>query len=184
LNRDGTLDLVFSGFGESELLICHGTLDLILGGHMETTGQPHDSFVYIYRNGPEGFDPKRTLRLPTSGPHGMRAIEPGSILDQGLEEFYGSEPFQLPATTRARTIAWTADVSSSTWVRAQIRVAGRRNALPQAAWVGRPDGAWFESGDEIPRVGPESGWIQYRLALGARDGLATPPVREVAIRYG
>ncbi len=97
LNNDGWLDLVipqiaydrsiilwgspdgFSIENRQMLLVFHGAyvqaadltgngyLDLLIGGHQPTIGQPHDSFVYVYWNGPEGLREDRRTLLPALG---------------------------------------------------------------------------------------------------------------------
>ena len=42
----------------------NGYVDLIVGGHMPTPGAPHDSFLYIYWNGPHGLHEDRRAMLP------------------------------------------------------------------------------------------------------------------------
>jgi len=42
----------------------NGYLDLIIGSHKPTVGQPHDSFVYIYWNGPDGLREDRRTQIP------------------------------------------------------------------------------------------------------------------------
>jgi hypothetical protein len=43
-----------------------GRLDLIIGGHKPSLEGPHDSFVYIYWNGPEGLREDRRTQLPAN----------------------------------------------------------------------------------------------------------------------
>ena len=49
----------------------NGYLDLIVGGHIPSRETPHDSFVYIYWNGPEGLREDRRLLLPANGINAM-----------------------------------------------------------------------------------------------------------------
>lgn len=101
LNNDGWLDLVVpqiasprslilwggpEGFGldrRQELAAWHvcsvqaadftgnGYLDLVLGGHTPSLVGPHDSFVYIYWNGPEGLSDDRRTQLPANAVNAM-----------------------------------------------------------------------------------------------------------------
>jgi len=137
----------------------------------------------IWWNGPDGFDERRVTRLPTRGPHGMVTPGPGNILDRGPEEFYVSEAFELAADERPIAIRWEADLGPRTWVRAQIRTAGRADGLERAAWRGtglRAADGWLENGSPIDDV-PWGGFVQYRLALGATNSGSTPRIRRVTI---
>ena len=42
----------------------NGYLDLIVGGHEPSIRQPHDSFLYVYWNGPDGLSETRRTLLP------------------------------------------------------------------------------------------------------------------------
>ena len=114
-------------------------VDLAIAYHKVEGRHVGDSAVWW--NGGEGFDAKRVTRLPTRGPHGMTAIEPGNQADRGPDEHYESEPFELPPGTRARRIDWEAEVPATCRVRAQVRAAPTREALGRAAWRGRGGGA-------------------------------------------
>lgn len=65
-----------------------GRLDLILGGHNVTPGVPHDSFVYIYWNGPEGLREDRRSMLPSAGVNSMAIADFNG--DGTLDLFAGS----------------------------------------------------------------------------------------------
>ncbi len=155
-----------------------GRVDLAIAYH-KVEGS-HVGHSAVWWNGEDGFDPHRVTRLPTSGPHGMTAIEPGNQLDRGPEEYYESEPYELPRP--ARTIEWEAEVPSTCWVRAQVRMAPTRERLGETTWSGPTgDTSWFENKDRLPnRAGR---WIQYRLALGARNGCGSPRVTQVRVIY-
>ncbi|MBI2192965.1 MAG: VCBS repeat-containing protein [Planctomycetes bacterium] len=144
----------------------------------------HVGYSAVWWNGPEGFSESRTTRLPTSGPHGMTAVEPGSIMDRGPEEYYESAAWRLPDGTAASSISWKADLPPKTWVRAQVRSAPERENLASAPWQG-PDGpgTWFPRGQAVPPSAMTGPWLQYRLALGARNSAGSPRVYEVAVAY-
>jgi len=160
-----------------------GWIDLAVANHKTFGDHKGDSFVYW--NGPDGFDCQRITRLPTCGVHGMMQVQPGNPRDRGPEEYYISEPFQLPEDARVRQISWEAELGPKTWVRAQLRTSSSREGLTSSPWRG-PGGkdGWFDSGDLTEAVTPEGPWIQYRLALGAANSGCTPRVREVRVKYG
>ena len=65
-----------------------GYLDLIVGGHAASPSGPHDSFVYIYWNGPEGFREDARTLLPAEGVNSMSIADFNN--DGNLDLFVGS----------------------------------------------------------------------------------------------
>jgi len=159
-----------------------GWIDLVVCNHKIVGDHVGESFVFM--NGPDGFDFRPAARLPTIGAHGMLQVQPGNQRDRGPEEYYESEPFELPAGATARRIEWDSEFPPRTWVRAQLRFAKKREELRDAPWRG-PGGSerWFGCGATVE--GPPDGgqWTQYRLALGAVNGGNTPRVHEVRVSY-
>ncbi len=157
-----------------------GWVDLAVANH-KVEGD-HLGFSTVWWNGPAGFSEEQTTHLPTCGPHGMCAVEPGNLLDRGPEEYYISAPFKLPPGHAVREVAWDAYLPPQSWVRLQLRAAPTRRELPQAPWQGpKGEGSWWENYQQVEGV--KGKWVQYRLALGARQCGASPRVREVAIYY-
>ena len=146
-----------------------GWVDLVVANH-KTYGD-HVGESTIWWNGPDGFDERRVTRLPTRGPHGMTTPAPGNVVDRGPEEFYESEPWQVPERTVVAGISWEATLGPKTWVRAQIRTASTRDELAGAAWRDPEDG-------DAP-----GGWVQFRLALGATNSGSTPRITRVEVRF-
>jgi hypothetical protein len=159
-----------------------GWIDLAVANHKPWGN--HQGYSEVWWNGPDGFDARRTTRLPTSGPHGMSSVEPGNALDRGPEETYESSVFKLPDGATAGGISWQAEVPAKTWVKAQLRFAETREALAEADWLG-PAGvsSWFANGDAVEATAFAGYWLQYRLALGAANALSTPRVTSVEVAY-
>ena len=67
MDRCQTLSAERPACARSADLTGNGYPDLILGGHVPSRGLPHDSFVYIYWNGPEGLSEARRCMLPANG---------------------------------------------------------------------------------------------------------------------
>ena len=160
----------------------NGWIDLAIANH-KVEGD-HIGFSAVWWNGPEGFSAERVTRLPTSGPHGMTAISPHSIADRGPEEYYLSAPYELPEGVRVTGIAWVAETPPRTWVKAQLRYGDSEDDLENAAWQG-PDGVatWFERPQDVGALDQSGPWVQYRLALGARNACGTPRVTSVDVHY-
>lgn len=159
-----------------------GWTDLAIAYH-KVNGD-HIGHSAVWWNGPDGFVPGRVTRLPTSGPHGMMAVEPGNIRDRGPAEYYTSRPFKLPAGASATSIAWEAELPPSTWVKAQVRFATSEDDLANAPWL---DPAAAQSGVDGPQAIAGTAyaghWMQYRLALGATNGCGSPRIRQVTVEF-
>lgn len=140
-----------------------GRIDLAVANHKIFGDHTGDSDVWW--NTSEGFLPTRTTKLPTRGPHGMSAIEPGNILTRGPEEHYVSEPFVAPRDLTVSAAEVEAEVPPKCWVKVELRVNG---------------GAWREAKGLTAKKGDR---LEYRLTLGARNSLRTPRVTSVSIRY-
>ncbi|MGC9318259.1 MAG: FG-GAP repeat domain-containing protein [Armatimonadota bacterium] len=67
---------VFHGaYVQAADLTGNGYLDLMIGGHAPSRGQPHDSFVYVYWNGPEGLREERRMLLPSYGVNALAVAD-------------------------------------------------------------------------------------------------------------
>ncbi len=145
-----------------------GFVDLAVANH-KTWGD-HTSDSYVWWNGPDGFNPHRITKLPTEGPHGMTALEPGNILDRGPEEYYISTPHKAEAAGRIKAAKVEAELPPKTWTTLLFRKAATEAALADAPWQ-EADAIDFQAGD----------LLQYRLALGAHNSLRTPRVTAVEV---
>jgi len=138
----------------------------------------------VWWNGPDGFHERNTTSLPTSGPHGMVTPGPGNIMNRCDEEYYISEPYQVPSSQNPSHISWAAQLMPKTWVRAQIRCADSCKQLEISPWLGsNGPGSWFENEGDISNACAGMKWIQYKLALGARNSGGTPRVTSVIIIF-
>ena len=159
-----------------------GHVDLAVAYH-KVEGD-HVGHSAVWWNGPDGFDARRVTRLPTTGPHGMTAVQTGNILDAGPEEYYTSAPYLLPRGSSVTGIEWEAEYGPGTWVHAQIRWADSEEALDRSTWYGfTGENSWYEEPQKVS-VSFTGPWVQYRLALGAANGGSTPRVTEVRIETG
>lgn len=159
-----------------------GWIDLAIANH-KTRGN-HVGESDVWWNGPNGFSDQRVSKLPTLGPHAMIGVPTGSILDRGPEEYFISRPFHLPEGARVEKIAWKAEVPPRTWVRAQLRFAGTKEQLSGSSWQGAGGrDRWLENGQLIANMRQTGRWVQYRLALGAKNGGSSPRVTEVSLSW-
>jgi len=159
-----------------------GYVDLAVAYH-----KVHGSHVGhsgVWWNGPDGFSEKNVTTLPTRGPHGMIWVDPGNVMDRGDEEYYTSCAHKLPEGAKVTSIEWEAELQVKTWVKAQLRSAKTEEALADAPWQG-PDGegSWFEGEQPIGNMKQNGPWVEYRLALGARNSGNTPRISSVSIHY-
>lgn len=147
-----------------------GRVDLAVANH-KVFGD-HKGYSEVWWNTEEGFLPSRTVKLPTCGPHGMSAIEPGNLLTRGPEEYYYSEPYRAESAVTVRTAEVIADCPPKTWVKLLVRSASTKEGLESAQWR-EPVGVNVAKG----------GYLQYRLELGATLSLSTPRVKKVSIGF-
>lgn len=157
-----------------------GWIDLAVANH-KLWGS-HKGYSEIWWNGPNGFKSNPTTRLPTYGPHGITSVEPGNIMNRGPEEYYISVPYKLSHGEFVSKVSWDAEIPDKTWVRLQLRYAPTQDELCQSKWQGKSSNEdWFQNGDSIEKNIKNYGWVQYRLALGAKNALRTPRVSSVRI---
>ena len=159
-----------------------GYIDLAVANH-KVEGD-HVGWSSVWWNGPEGFSEDRITKLPTSGPHGMTSLHPGSILDRGPEEIYVSAPFELPEGGMVTVLSWEARVPDGCRIKGQIRTAPSRETLEDTAWKGPDAGSgWFEKTPAAVRAAAGGRWVQYRLALVSTNSLSTPRVSRVVVEF-
>jgi len=144
----------------------------------------HVGHSAVWWNGPDGFCEKNVTTLPTRGPHGMIWVDPGNVMDRGDEEYYTSCAHKLPDGAKVTCIEWEAELQVKTWIKAQLRFAKTEEELADAAWQG-PDGegSWFEDKQSIDNMKQDGPWVQYRLALGAKNSGNSPRISSVSIHH-
>ncbi|NMA42478.1 MAG: VCBS repeat-containing protein [Oligosphaeraceae bacterium] len=154
-----------------------GYCDLVVANH-KVNGD-HLGFLSVWFNGPDGFDKRNRIDLPTCGPHGISAIEPGNQLTRGSEEYYESVIFEMPERASLQSISWKAEIPGQCWVKARVKCAASKEELATAPWSGP-----LENNSAIPRkIAANGRFMQYQLELGARNSLRSPRVSCVSVRY-
>lgn len=139
----------------------------------------HISESYVFWGGPDGLSEVRKTVLPTVGPHGMSAVDPGNVMDRGNNEYYYSEIYTIPKGMAVKSASWEAEMPSYCWVQMQLRHGESEDALKASPWID----TIVENGQNLSKLGLKSGFIQYRLALGAKCGCGTPRVTSVTIEF-
>lgn len=158
----------------------NGWPDLVVANH-KVWGD-HSGYSEIWWNGPDGFSPEHTTRLPTCGPHGISAVEPGNIADRGPEETFVSAPERREHDAAVVGIRWEAVIPPGAYVRAQVKAAARCEELDDLPWLGPGGGGtWFSCGDDVHSGRIRGQWLQYRLVLGAVNSCGTPRVSAVEV---
>ncbi len=145
-----------------------GYVDLAVANH-KVNGD-HLGFSSVWWNGPDGFDKRNRVDLPTAGPHGMSSVEPGNILTRGPEEFYESEVIRAESEVFSAKAHAEAEIPHKTWVKIYLRSAPDEAGLRKAAWH-KPEEFKCGKGD----------FIQYQLVLGATNSLRSPRITKVVI---
>jgi hypothetical protein len=148
-----------------------GWVDIAVANHKTHGNHPGQSF--IWSGGPEGFSEARRIALPTAGPHGISHLDIGNQYDRGPEEFFVSRGFDLGGDGVLVKSAIVADVPAKTWVGLEVRSAESAAGLDDAVWAS-------VATDDPQRIAVRR-YVQYRLALGAVNSVATPRVTAVEL---
>ena len=107
----------------------------------------------------------------------MTTVDIGNIMDRGDAEYYYSESYKVADGERATRVSWTAENGKKTWVKMQLRCADTEAELENAEWS-EP----FENEADVSNLNL-TGYVQYRLELGAKCGIGTPRVSEVRVTF-
>ncbi len=150
-----------------------GYIDLAVASHKKNGNHVCDS--YIFWGGEDGINENRYTALPTRGPHGMHSVDIGNIMDRTDSEYYTSEAYKTDLN--ATKVSWEATNGKKTWVKIQFRCAETADSLEKAEWSES-----FENGADISSLNL-TGYIQYKLELGAYCGTGTPRVTEVTVEF-
>ena len=155
----------------------NGFLDLIIGGHTPSLQGPHDSFVYVYWNGPAGLHEDRRTQLPANGVnaicvadfdrdgeldlfvsnyHDGRVRDISSFLYWGGEggSFSASRCTYLPTHSASGCVAM--DLNGNGWLDLAVayhKVHGDHVGYSEVWWNG-PQGFSEERVTKLPSEGP------------------------------
>ena len=155
----------------------NGYLDLIVGGHMTSLHGPHDSFAYIYWNGPHGLREDRRTLLPANAINSMavadfnndglldlyvgsysapseRDVDSYIYWNREVRGFSATDRMRLPTHSASGSLA--ADFNENGWVDLAIayhRVESEHKAY-SAVWWNSPDGFDEKNVTRLPTGGP------------------------------
>ena len=155
----------------------NGYLDLIVGGHTPSLEGPHDSFAYIYWNGPDGLREDRRTLLPANAINSMAVADFNNdgLLDLYVGSYHDGRERDIDsyiywnragrgfsATDRTRLFTHSAsgslaaDFNENGWVDLAIgyhRVEAEHKAY-SAVWWNGPDGFDEKRVTLLPTEGP------------------------------
>ena len=155
----------------------NGYLDLIIGAAPPTLAAPHDCFVYIYWNGPEGLDEARRTLLPAKGvlSVGVADFDNDGLLDLFVPSYSDSNSRDLDsyiywnrpgrgfaAADRTRLFTHSAsgciaaDFNGDGWIDLAVanhKVEGDHRGW-SAVWWNGPEGFSAERSTRLPTSGP------------------------------
>ena len=155
----------------------NGYLDLIIGGHAPSRDAPHDSFAYIYWNGPEGLREDRRTLLPANAINAMTIADfnndgmldlfvcsyhDGRVRDIDSYVYWNRAGRGFSAQDRTRLFTHSAsgcvaaDFNENGWVDLAVanhKVEGDHVGYSTVWWNG-PDGFSEERVTHLPTSGP------------------------------
>ena len=155
----------------------NGYLDIILGGAQTSPEGPHDSFAYVYWNGPEGLSDYRKTMLPANHVNAMSVADfnndglpdlficsyaDGRVRDLDSYIYWNSEGRGLsaadrtPLFTHSATGCMAADFDEDGWTDLAVanhKVWGDQVAYSEVWWNG-PGGFSKERTTRLPSQGP------------------------------
>lgn len=159
-----------------------GYIDLAIGNHKYFGAHICKSTVWY--NGPNGFDEKNTVNLPTFGVHGMNSVDSGNVLDRSFDEYYESEVHEIPEGCGISEIYWDADIPHKCDVFAQFRTADSLEELETERWCGPTAlNDRFRAHDAVEKERFCGKYMQYRLILYAFNSVSSPRVRSVSVKF-
>ncbi len=147
-----------------------GRIDLAVANH-KFYGD-HRGFSSVWWSTPHGFTPASRTDLPTDGPHGMSAVEPGNQLDRSDGESYISEARRFATGIEVTGSKIEGAIPDKCGVELELRSAENETALKTAPW--RSAFGFRAGAGEL---------VQYRLTLRAKNSLRTPRISGVVIYY-
>ncbi len=140
-----------------------------------------DSFLYF--NGPDGFNEKNRVGIPSQGVHYDTGTDIGHIWDRSHLFDYISSAHDCGGKNPTSLI-WTGATPGLTSVRFQVRTADSEDGLEDAKWRGPGGvGTYFTDSETDLDFEETPDWIQYRAILDTKNSAASPIVSSVQIDF-
>jgi len=186
IERRHMLSAFHASCAQAADLTGNGWLDLIVGGHAPSLQGPHDSFVYIYWNGPDGLREDRRMQLPANGINALQLADlnnngrldlflcnyhEGRVRDTDSYIYWGQEGGGFSASDRSRLFMHSAsgcvlgDFNENGWVDMAVAYHKVNNDHLgySAVWWNGPDGFRDQRVTHLPSEGPHG---MVRLPTG------------------
>ena len=152
-----------------------GWKDLALANHKVKT--QHNSYSLVWYNDHGSFSPERTVKMPTSGPHGMITAPMGNGIDRSASEFYISRVYQRKENCRKIVASAEMTVPHDCKVKISLRSAESEEDLFRKEWKEIGFDREVNAGDFPGK------YFQYRLELIAPDGVGTPRISQIKVDF-
>jgi len=177
LERRQTLSVLSAACAQAADLTGNGYLDLVIGGHTPSLQGPHDSFIYIYWNGPEGLSEDRRTQLPALGVEALAIADfnrdgnldifaanyhDGRVRDIDSFIYWGGEGGRFSAERKSRLFmhsaagAVAADFNDDGWIDVAVgyHKVANDHLGHSAVWWNGPEGFSPERTTTVPSEGP------------------------------
>jgi len=155
----------------------NGYLDLVVGGHTPSLQGPHDSYLYVYYNGPEGLSEHRRTQLPALGAEAIAIADfsndgnldifvsnyhDGRVRDIDSFLYWGQGGGKFSAEKRTRLFMHSAagavavDFNEDGWVDLAVgyHKVANDHLGHSAVWWNGPDGLSEQRTTQLPSEGP------------------------------
>ncbi|MYJ79974.1 MAG: VCBS repeat-containing protein [Caldilineaceae bacterium SB0670_bin_27] len=177
MDRCQPLSVVRGACARAADLTGNGYLDLIIGGHITSQDGPHDSFAYIYWNGPDGLREDLRTLLPANAVNSMAVADFNNdgLLDLFICSYHNGRERDIDSflywnragrgfSANDRTRLFThsasgclaADFNGNGWV--DLAVANHKvegdHIGHSAVWWNGPEGFSAERITQLPTSGP------------------------------
>ncbi len=152
-----------------------GWLDMGIVNHKINT--KHVSYSQVWFNNKGDFSSENTIKLPTSGPHGMINTPLTNIMNRSSAEEYISQVYQRKNAAETLCAQVAADIPQGTKVQLALRSADSPDKLAAEKFKD------IEFNKIVPVKDFPGKYLQYRLLLIAEDGINTPRVDKVTLNF-
>ena len=152
-----------------------GYLDMAIVNHKTNT--KHVSYSQVWYSDKGKFSSENTIKLPTSGPHGMINTPLQNIKNRNSIEEYISTVYERKSSVDSLIASISAQIPKLCKVKIALRSA---NTLQQLSAEEFKEIDF----DKVVSIKNFPGkYLQYRLQLIAEDGINTPKVKRITLSF-